>query len=345
MDSCHSCYGHFFPSFYSSITFSFLSLVSLWTYYITLYTSRTTFCTLYINPMVTTFDSRDHWTLHFQTYSCTDTRTILDTGYLFTVFYLYVCTHNSASPTTSNARCSMQPPIDIPLPRQTSFHSLDSSVFVGSPSRNVLGELSIDSITPASSSRNTVRSRRLIAPNVLPSGSQPSRRPSEYTRQWSLFGQLMEIEGLPGSIGSIPSPNSDGNILVHEQVARSPGLSPRTQLSSSFHTQYSTEPASCDAPFPIHPITNNHEPDSLSSSAASLDAPSRPTQSYLPFRPLTFTNTHRNVLKCAIAYFIASLFTFSPHLSRFISDLSSYGPNDPTTPSPSGHMVATMYGA
>jgi hypothetical protein len=151
----------------------------------------------------------------------------------------------------------------------------------------------------------------------------------------------MEIEGLPSSIGSTCRPNSDGNISVREHDASSPGLSPRRRLSSSFHTQYSAEPASYDAHFLIHPITT--EPDSLSSSAASLDVPSKPTQSYLPFWPLTFTNTHRNVLKCAIAYFVASLFTFSPHLSRFISDLSSYGPNDPTTPSPSGHMVATMY--
>ena len=235
------------------------------------------------------------------------------------------------------------PPIDIPLPRHTSsFHSLDSSVF-GSPSPDPLGELST---TPVASSRNTFRSRRITTavPYALPSGSQPIRRSPESTRQWSLFGQLMEIEGLPSSIGSTPRhsrPNSDGNISGREQDASSPGLSPRRQLSSSFHsTQYSAEPASYDAPFLIHPITT--EPDSLSSSAASLDVPSRPVQSYLPFWPLTFTNTHRNVLKCAIAYFIASLFTFSPYLSRFISDLSSYGPNDPTTPSPTGHMVATM---
>ena len=235
------------------------------------------------------------------------------------------------------------PPIDIPLPRETSsFHSLDSSIF-GSPSPNSVGGLST---TPVASSRNTFSSRRTTsstAPYALPSGNQPNRRP-EYTRQWSLFSQLMENEGLPSSIGFTSRnshPNSDGNISVREHDASSPGLSPRRRLSSSFHTQFSAEPASYDVPFPIHPITT--EPDNLSSSTPSLDVPSTPTPSYLPFRLLTFTNTHRNVLKCAIAYFIASLFTFSPHLSRFISDLSSYGPNDPTTPSPSGHMVATMY--
>ncbi|KAF8808080.1 hypothetical protein BYT27DRAFT_7190201 [Phlegmacium glaucopus] len=40
-------------------------------------------------------------------------------------------------------------------------------------------------------------------------------------------------------------------------------------------------------------------------------------------------------MKCTIAYFVASLFI----LPLFISDLSSYGPNDPTMPLPSGHML------
>ncbi|CDO69695.1 hypothetical protein BN946_scf184851.g83 [Trametes cinnabarina] len=49
----------------------------------------------------------------------------------------------------------------------------------------------------------------------------------------------------------------------------------------------------------------------------------------------------RNILKCTIAYFIGSLFTFSPYLSGFISDITSNGPGE-RAPSPSGHMVATV---
>ncbi|EKM80929.1 hypothetical protein AGABI1DRAFT_56115 [Agaricus bisporus var. burnettii JB137-S8] len=55
----------------------------------------------------------------------------------------------------------------------------------------------------------------------------------------------------------------------------------------------------------------------------------------------TLTLLQRNVLKCSIAYFIASLFTFSPTLSHFIGDLTSYGPGA-KGPSPSAHMVATI---
>ncbi|KAF8798745.1 hypothetical protein BYT27DRAFT_7122602 [Phlegmacium glaucopus] len=206
------------------------------------------------------------------------------------------------------------------------------------------------STTPLSSNRTTFRSRRpATANNPLPSSSQSNQR---HLHQWSLFGQLMEIEGqLPSSSISSTSRrsrlDSDGGISVREHVTSSPGLSPRMLPSGSFHTQISTEPTSY---FPIQPIANDltsnpitYEPESLSSSTATFETPSRATQRpYLPFRLPTFTITHRNILKCAIAYFVASLFTFSPYLSRFISDLSSYGPNDPTTPLPSGHMVATI---
>ncbi|KAI0743674.1 Fusaric acid resistance protein-like-domain-containing protein [Daedaleopsis nitida] len=57
------------------------------------------------------------------------------------------------------------------------------------------------------------------------------------------------------------------------------------------------------------------------------------------FPPLT--TVQRNILKCSIAYFIGSLFTFSPYLSGFIADITSNGPED-RIPSPSGHMVATI---
>ena len=272
-----------------------------------------------------------------------DTWTLLDIGQdirLLTVFYLYMCIHISAASTldrwlglttagTLTLNCIMQRPIDIPLPRQTSFSpSLDSPPFVGSPSQ--LSE-SIDNLNST-----TPLSRR---PAAHPSGSQLNRRYSEQAQQWSLFGQLMENEG------QLPSSMSAPIHSRHEGRADSPGLSPRIRPSDSFHTQ----PTSYDASFPVHSITselasnpNNHETDSLSSSAAtSTRVLSGATHPYIPFRLPTFTIIHRNVLKCAIAYFVASLFTFSPHLSRFISDSSSYGPNN-STPSPTGHMVATM---
>ncbi|KAI0798617.1 Fusaric acid resistance protein-like-domain-containing protein [Irpex lacteus] len=66
---------------------------------------------------------------------------------------------------------------------------------------------------------------------------------------------------------------------------------------------------------------------------------SGPNRSYLPTFKLS--PLHRNILKCCVAYFIGSLFTYSPYLSAFIADIKGGDPGD-RTPSPSGHMVATI---
>ncbi|KZP34451.1 hypothetical protein FIBSPDRAFT_719555 [Athelia psychrophila] len=56
----------------------------------------------------------------------------------------------------------------------------------------------------------------------------------------------------------------------------------------------------------------------------------------------TVSNLHRSIIKCVIAYFIASLFTFTPYLSSFIADISSDNEPGTNAPSPAGHMVATV---
>ncbi|KAK7056022.1 Fusaric acid resistance protein-like-domain-containing protein [Favolaschia claudopus] len=50
---------------------------------------------------------------------------------------------------------------------------------------------------------------------------------------------------------------------------------------------------------------------------------------------------YRLALKCSIAYFIASLFTFSPYLSSLISNFPAYN-NTSSSPSPVGYLVATV---
>ncbi|KAI0058126.1 hypothetical protein BV25DRAFT_1811380 [Artomyces pyxidatus] len=62
---------------------------------------------------------------------------------------------------------------------------------------------------------------------------------------------------------------------------------------------------------------------------------------YSPSRIPNIPPLYRNILKCSTAYFIGSLFTYSPYLSRFIAELTSDGPGE-IYPSPSGHMVATV---
>jgi hypothetical protein len=61
------------------------------------------------------------------------------------------------------------------------------------------------------------------------------------------------------------------------------------------------------------------------------------------WRVPTLTPLQRNILKCSIAYLIASLFTYSDTLSSFVALFSTAeGPDGEKHPSPSGHMVATM---
>ena len=59
--------------------------------------------------------------------------------------------------------------------------------------------------------------------------------------------------------------------------------------------------------------------------------------SHLPKLPTLY----RNILKCSIAYFLGSLFTYYTPLSRFISELTQDGPGE-KYPSAMGHMVATV---
>jgi hypothetical protein len=55
----------------------------------------------------------------------------------------------------------------------------------------------------------------------------------------------------------------------------------------------------------------------------------------------TPSTLHCNILKCSLAYFLGSLFTYYPPLSRFISDLTQDSPGE-KYPSAMGHMVATV---
>ena len=56
----------------------------------------------------------------------------------------------------------------------------------------------------------------------------------------------------------------------------------------------------------------------------------------------TLPTLYRNILKCSLAYFLGSLFTYYTPLSRLIVELTQDGPGE-KYPSAAGHMVATVY--
>ena len=55
----------------------------------------------------------------------------------------------------------------------------------------------------------------------------------------------------------------------------------------------------------------------------------------------TLSTLHRNILKCSLAYFLGSLFTYYSPLARFLADLAQDGPGEPYLTA-TGHMVATV---
>lgn len=198
-------------------------------------------------------------------------------------------------------------------------------------------------------------------------------RPSAFTtprrrQQWSLFGQRMENEGqLPSSLTS--------STLKLNRGARASALpeSASRQFDDVYTPSRVQSPIADD--FDFHYISHSgppstiarrrksyHDPDAGVSSASedeyetdtdtdsddthtSSTPTPPPPEGFLtklkrrwekvPEVPLLY----RNILKCALAYLIGSLFTFSPILSGLISDIRGGAER---RPSPSGHMVATV---
>ncbi|KDQ07157.1 hypothetical protein BOTBODRAFT_167215 [Botryobasidium botryosum FD-172 SS1] len=107
---------------------------------------------------------------------------------------------------------------------------------------------------------------------------------------------------------------------------------PPYDISSAEGTDYSESDSESN-------LTSDSDTDSDADADAVQHTPpsfSRRLRDRLP----TLTVFQRNVLKCSVAYLIASLFTFVPYLSGFISDIV---PNrSQEGPSPSAHMVATI---
>lgn len=150
----------------------------------------------------------------------------------------------------------------------------------------------------------------------------------------------MENEGQLRTSGTIRSSRS--NFTIYETTPQSTVSDSFLNVAVESQSPVTENPRQSDR-FPPTPA-NDEEYDSDSTgstiSEPSADGPT-PAPWYSPERLPTVPPLYRNVLKCALAYLIASLFTFNGYLSSFISDLTTYGDGE-RRPSPSGHMVATI---
>jgi hypothetical protein len=185
----------------------------------------------------------------------------------------------------------------------------------------------------------------------------------EPQREWSLFGQRMENEGqmntprsprIPRPVGSRPV--SYGGVSTSAPSgSRSrpltsiliPPTSSQSFLDTGSRFQSPTEdPSLLEGPVfqPAALASNSSSSSELVSPALSESSSTLPTTTWKEYfrrllhavNPRNFTTLQKNILKCSIAYFLGSLFTFNPYLSEMVGSISGNGP------SASAHMVATV---
>ena len=170
-----------------------------------------------------------------------------------------------------------------------------------------------------------------------------------HPRQWSLFGQLMENGTLFRS--SVPVPpgprrTSSDQPSRLSQVPSVDQLLVGEPLSDVFSTRLPPHPHARSAQEVSSDQLSGTEEDRSSqgseeTATATTRAPRTAIAHWIPLRVPTIPLLWKNMLKCSVAYFIASLFTFHPSLSRFFGDLTSYG-SAGDGPYPSAHLIATM---
>ena len=176
-------------------------------------------------------------------------------------------------------------------------------------------------------------------------------RRSSPEREWSVFGQRMENEGQlrspeslrlkrrssPQSIQNLASTTSSTLQQSRPDSILEEGSALQSPIQDSFSPIDRPENESTQSEYESD---NTH--DNIQSSASSLplneNMPQKPSR--LLWKIPEIPALYKNIMKCSLAYLIGSLFTFVPVLAHFIGGISSEGEK---RPSPSGHMVTTVY--
>lgn len=210
---------------------------------------------------------------------------------------------------------------------------------------------SISTFVP-SSDRNEDLSR--TGPGMASSYHAASHDRHQLEREWSVFGQLMDRDDQYGRPPRTPSTIRPRRVMPLNVADFFEGHSTRTPsaqtsaMPSVAQTPVSTEPPAgpfTTTPEPVDFLEHDEYSDSDSENLDGGESEDPPTNSqrslWTRLRTFTLPTLYCNILKCSVAYFLGSLFTFSPYLSGFIADLTNYGSGE-RIPSPSGHMVATM---
>lgn len=242
-------------------------------------------------------------------------------------------------------RSTTSRPIDVPsITHDTSFLTLDRPI-VGSPEQdNLLARpLSVNtnlSIEHPNYTRPILERRSVSFPNrFTPSSRQPNQ---SREHEWTLFGQMMDT-GLRDTESRRDRKRTSYNMSSAERVpVRLSSTSDLGDSASRVQSPVEDLPPIGDG-MPAHASSDYDSDDSVTSKPSKHPSEVETAPRWYSTQCLpTLSTLHRNIIKCAVAYFIASLFTFSPYLSSFISDITSDNEPGQSPPSPAGHMVATM---
>lgn len=256
------------------------------------------------------------------------------------------------SPERLNSRSSLHPPDSHNTPAPSSYTSNNDPIH---PRRR-----SHSPFNPAERKETVARVQGYTS-NLF-RGSRDSRDPE---REWTVFGQLMEDENrrrvlsasaprTPGTIHSVrvSSPRATDDVVPSYFDDHRPaslyrvGSPSRLEAVPSIRRFRHAEDAmsSSQRSYSVEDDDPN-EDNSLVDTDRDLGRPSSSLTGTCKWtflsKSLSLSPLQRNIIKCCIAYFIGSLFTFSPYLSGFIVDITGDNPGE-RIPSPSGHMVATM---
>ncbi|KAG9316913.1 Fusaric acid resistance protein-like-domain-containing protein [Chiua virens] len=224
-----------------------------------------------------------------------------------------------------------QIPIVDGAPSTTRGRPISSQACVSTPTRPPL-ELRTSSFS------NSTTSHRRSTTSV-----HSTRRSSSQQHQWTVFGQLMENEGQMPATGWVLSDHtvrrSQGPSLVQSPVEEPSG----DVFAARFRAQSHAPAAASTDVYSDHDTLDE---DVSSDESEETETPTMPTRvshaaRWIPSRVPAIPLLWKNMLKCSVAYFIASLFTFHPSLARFFGDLTSYGSGG-GSPYPSAHLIATI---
>ena len=195
--------------------------------------------------------------------------------------------------------------------------------------------------SPNAARRNTMSDmhRRVSRPSTLHRVTSGIRRLAfsqggemGSPEDWTVFGEAMAHEVPPHARNEPPSmlaPSIGTGESVH--LTYSPVSELRPELLAG-----EPEVLELDDGSVTGQPTNDTAKDSIRESKST--SVGRSLLARVPALPTLY----RNILKCSLAYFIGSLFTYYTPLSRFIVELTQDGPGE-KYPSATGHMVATVY--